>query len=148
MNILFICSGNTCRSPMAEVCALDMMRREGGFEHAAVASAGMAAHLGDMAMPGAQRAAAAHGLDLSHHRSQALTTDMMDASDFIYTMTHGQALQLKRILPQYEDKVQALCEDDVMDPYGQSDDVYNQTYQQIEAGIQAHLPQWKDKKGE
>lgn len=143
MNILFICSGNTCRSPMAEVCALDLLRHHEGYDQCAVASAGMAVHQGDMAMPGAQRAAQSHGLDLSSHRSHALTTTMMDAADKVYTMTSGQALQLARILPQYAEKIEPLCKEDVIDPYGQSDDVYNRTYEQIEAGIKEKMPQWK-----
>ena len=50
---------------------------------------------------------------------------------------------LMSILPQYAEKVEPLCKEDVIDPYGQSDDVYNRTYEQIEAGIKEKMPQWK-----
>lgn len=145
MNILFVCSGNTCRSPMAEVIALARMRAEGGFGASAVTSAGMAAYPGDGANPASMRVCAEHGLDLSAHRSKALTTDLIEASDHVYTMTQGQALQLKRILPQYADKVCAIVPDgDIADPYGQNDTVYARCYEQIDAAIAALIPQWKN----
>lgn len=60
-------------------------------------------------------------------------------------MTQGQALQLKRILPQYAAKVSPLIpDDDVKDPYGQNDTVYANCYDQIEQAITALVPQWKD----
>ena len=145
MNILFICSGNTCRSPMAEVIALSRLRADGGFHGAAVTSAGMAACPGDGAMPAAIRVSANHGLNLEGHRSKALTVELIEASDYVYTMTQGQALQLQRILPQYADKVHPLIADgDVKDPYGQSDAVYENCFQQIDAAIAALLPTWKN----
>ena len=145
MNLLFVCSGNTCRSPMAEVIALAQMRAAGGFGKSAVTSAGLAACPGAPANPASVRVCAEHGLDLTSHRSKSLTTDLIEASDHIYTMTQGQALQLKRILPQYAAKVSPLIpDDDVKDPYGQNDTVYANCYDQIEQAIEALVPQWKD----
>lgn len=145
MNLLFVCSGNTCRSPMAEVIALAQMRTAGGFGKSAVTSAGLAAYPGDSANPASVRVCAEHGLDLSNHRSKSLTTDLIEASDHIYTMTQSQALQLQRILPQYAAKVTPLIPDgDVKDPYGQNDTVYANCYNQIEQAIEALIPQWKD----
>ncbi len=145
MNLLFICSGNTCRSPMAEAIALARMREEGGFAAVGVTSAGMAACPGDPANPASVRVCAERGLDLSNHRSKSLTTDLLEASDHVYTMTQGQALQLQRIVPQYADKVSPILPDgDIADPYGQNDTVYERCYQQIDTAIKALIPQWKN----
>lgn len=145
MNLLFVCSGNTCRSPMAEVIALAQMRACGGFGKSAVTSAGLAACPGDPANPASVRVCADHNLDLSNHRSKSLTTDLIAASDHIYTMTQGQALQLQRILPQYADKVSPLIPDgDIKDPFGQNDAVYANCYEQIDKAIQALVSQWKE----
>lgn len=72
------------------------------------ASAGLAAFPGDGAKPEAVRVCSPHGLDLSEHRSQALTTDMVEAADHIYTMTLLQAAQLRAILPRQAAKIQPL----------------------------------------
>lgn len=58
--------------------------------------------------PEAVRVFSAHGLDLSEHRSQALTTDMVEAAEHIYTMTLLQAAQLRAILPCQAAKIQPL----------------------------------------
>lgn len=86
MELLFVCEANTCRSAMAEKIA-QALAVEAGLENVHARSAGMAAFPGDGAKPEAVRVCSAHGLDLSEHRSQALTTDMVEAADHIYTMT-------------------------------------------------------------
>ena len=92
--VLFVCTGNTCRSPMAEVIARRRLR-ERGWIHVEVASAGVAAWGGGPASGGAVRAAAAHGLDLSQHTSARLTSEAVESADLILTMS---AAHLERVV--------------------------------------------------
>ncbi len=84
--LLFVCTGNTCRSPMAEVIARRRVE-ELGWEHVEVRSAGVAAFDGSPASGGAVRAAARNGLDLGEHTSSLLTPELVDEADLILTMS-------------------------------------------------------------
>lgn len=86
--VLFVCSGNTCRSPLAERLA----RREAderGLDEVEVRSAGTFAGRGASASSGAVLAARRHGLDLSGHRSTPLSPDLVEWADVVLVMTHA-----------------------------------------------------------
>ena len=78
-HITFVCTGNTCRSPMAEVIAHRIIA-EKQISHVTVGSAGIAAWPGDPASDGAREAAKQMGLDLESHRSMPLTEEVVAAS--------------------------------------------------------------------
>ncbi|MDX1567505.1 MAG: low molecular weight protein arginine phosphatase [Longimicrobiales bacterium] len=92
--ILFVCTGNTCRSPMAEAIAREKLR-ERGWTHVEVASAGAAALTGVPASDGAVAAAEREGLDLSDHSSAQLTGERVEAADLVLVMTpaHARAVE-------------------------------------------------------
>ncbi len=129
--LLMVCTGNTCRSPMAEA----IMRRalqENGIQDVQVLSAGVAAFPGSIPSAEALRVMAEQGLDIGSHRSRPLDQAMMDEADLVLTMTQGQCRQVKNVYPAYQGKVatmhawatgQAL---DIDDPIGQSVAVYRQ----------------------
>lgn len=87
-NILFVCSGNTCRSPLAEAIAQRKLD-ERGWSHVRVDSAGTGATWGAPASDGALDAGAEIGLDLSGHRSQPLTSQLVEGADIILGMTQS-----------------------------------------------------------
>lgn len=84
--LLFVCTGNTCRSPMAEALARRHIR-ERGWEQVEVASAGAAAMHGSPASAGAVRVAAIRGLKLDSHGSRPLDNEMLQAADLVLVMS-------------------------------------------------------------
>lgn len=91
--ILFVCTGNTCRSPMAE--AIARARAEAlGWTHVEFASAGTGAMEGAPASGGALRVAAAHGLDLERHASRPLTPEEAGRADLILAMSPSHLMSV------------------------------------------------------
>ena len=86
MKLLLVCTGNICRSPMAEAIARRLLAAR-SRDDVTVASAGTAAWDGAPASEGAYLIALEHGLDLSAHRARQLTTDLVAASDLIFGMS-------------------------------------------------------------
>jgi protein-tyrosine-phosphatase len=84
--ILLVCSGNTCRSPMAEVLLRRALEAR-GWSPVDVRSAGVSAHPGAQATDAAVRTAERHGLDLTRHRSTPLDPPLIAWADLILTMT-------------------------------------------------------------
>lgn len=131
--VLFVCTGNTCRSPMA---AALFNQAAGGTGYRAE-SAGLAAYSGDPATDAAIRIMANLGNPgLISHRSRALTPWLVDQADWILTMTAAQALTLRQIFPGHAAKIRTLGEmtgqGQVSDPFGGDDDVYLATALQLQ----------------
>lgn len=110
MNILFVCTGNTCRSPLAEVLAASPDRE--------VRSRGLAAYEGDGASLYAIDAAAELGFDLSGHKARLVSEEDMLWADAVYGMTGGHAVLLKTFFPEHANKVKTLPGGDIHDPAG------------------------------
>jgi protein-tyrosine-phosphatase len=93
-NLLFVCTGNTCRSPMAEAVARHRIRQS-GWTHVEARSAGVAARPGLHASEGALLVSGEAGLSLAGHRSQPLTPDLVDWADLILAMgpAHLEAIE-------------------------------------------------------
>jgi protein-tyrosine phosphatase len=150
--IVFVCTGNTCRSPLAEaLCRLAIAARLGcapgeildrGY---VVASAGLAAGVGSPAAREAIEIAAARGGSLQQHASQRLSYELAATADWIVTMTDDHRQAILEMMPALAPRVRLLHSEgeDIDDPIGRGRDVYEQTAAEIER----HLARFLDEIG-
>jgi protein-tyrosine-phosphatase/phosphohistidine swiveling domain-containing protein len=140
--LMFVCTGNTCRSPMAERLAKDALARE-GLPHFEVLSRGLAvAESGEPISAHARAALRAVGSNGDGHFALALETSDAIWADVILTMTRAQADELLRRYPGAKGKVFTLGEysgvgGDIADPYGSDAGAYRATAAQISAAVDA-----------
>lgn len=143
--ILFVCTGNTCRSPMAEGLFRTMLCERLGVEADQlddrgfiVASAGIAAGYGMPASPESAELLADRGIDIGMHASQPLTERLLNQTDFVYTMTRGHRNAILAQRPDLADRVQVLAPDgsDVPDPIGGGMEEYRRCQHAIESYLE------------
>lgn len=135
MNILFVCTGNTCRSPMAEGILKNMLKaKDGKYE---VNSAGIYTHTGATITPEAQKQLKKRGIDMGARKSVQVSAELIDEADLIFAMTGNQRRLLVEAFPYSADKIHLLGDytnrgGDVADPYGGSDAAYDKSASEIE----------------
>jgi protein-tyrosine-phosphatase len=123
--ILFVCTGNTCRSAMAEAIFNSMAAKRSLPAHAS--SCGLAAFPGDAAAPEAVAAAAEFGADLAAHRARRLNPHILELADRVYCMTRAHLNLLKATYPEHSEKASLLDEADIPDPWGADAETYRRT---------------------
>src|SRR5690554_6769311 len=109
MNILFVCTGNTCRSSMAEGI-LKKYLKENSIENIYVSSAGISAFQGQKANEKAENVLRKKGIDISSHKSRQLTEEILKDSDLILTMTNAHKNIILQAIPNISNKVYTLKE--------------------------------------
>ena len=127
--VLFVCTGNTCRSPMAAALFYDMMVRERGEDNFAVSSAGLYAAEGAPISPHAAEALAGAGVKetaQNHyraHRARMVREELIDEADEVVAISGSHAMELLMRYPMHTAKITALPFD-IPDPFGGDIAVY------------------------
>ena len=135
--VLVVCTGNTCRSPMAEGWLKQKLAGKGWM----VESAGVAAWGGAPASPEAVEAMREIGVDLGAHRSQSISKSLVEGASYILAMTEGHRQEVVRLFPEAVEKT-FLVHDfglseprDVADPVGYPVEVYQHTRDELVQGL-------------
>lgn len=152
MNILFVCTGNTCRSAMAEAAARKLIAEQPDtYGDLQVASAGVMCAGPSPASPQAVVVAAENGCDLSQFQARQITEDLAAQADYIFVMTRSHKMMLDAAMPQYSDKVFLLNAyaagdpdaPEIPDPYGGSVEDYARCFAVLQESITAILEKIK-----
>ncbi|MFM2190344.1 MAG: low molecular weight protein-tyrosine-phosphatase [Arcticibacter sp.] len=153
MNILMVCLGNICRSPLAEGIMQQHLKSSGIQGH--VDSAGVLSfHEGDPPQPGSIRVASNHGLDISQQKSRPFVVDDFERFDLIFTMDRSvhEQISSKAKNPEYISKTHLLLDfagntelHDVPDPYRLSDEAFEHVYQLIDEACREIVSKLKPK---
>ncbi|HEV8002833.1 MAG TPA: Sua5/YciO/YrdC/YwlC family protein [Planctomycetaceae bacterium] len=145
---LFICTGNTCRSPLAEGLFRKMLadrlkcREDELADHGyMVVSAGITAEPGLPAAPESITVAARYGVDLRSHESQRVTQRLLEQADQIFTMTRGHRESILASFPHLGDRIELLARDgtEIPDPIGLGEEEYEQCRAAIDRNLKMIL---------
>jgi protein-tyrosine-phosphatase len=145
-NVLFVCTGNLCRSPLAAgILRIQLTKRR--TPHILVSSAGIMASEGREAEPLAVSIARHNGVDLSHHLSSMVTREMLESADLVLTMERMQLQYVRGMIPHQKDKVFLLkafgrrgVEGDVDDPMSRDVEAYEDCFATLHMEIARILP--------
>lgn len=140
MNILFVCTGNTCRSPLAEGLARRIAQRR-GLTDVTISSAGINAWENSPASDGSVLVGMERQVDLTSHRARVLTPEIVSEADLIFVMTPSHSEQVKQMGGR--GKVHVLDEygsgaagDGISDPYGGDLSAYRETADALELHLE------------
>ena len=129
MKILFVCTGNTCRSPMAEALMKSKCQDRNDIE---ISSCGLCAFSGDSASAESIDAMKSYNIDLSEHRARAFNIYMASEYDLFCVMTESHAQAISQLVPR--DKI-VILGGGIADPYGKSEEEYLLCAKQIDTAL-------------
>ena len=147
-NILFVCAGNICRSPMAE-WQLKALLREKPITGMQVGSAGLIALPGNSASFNAVRVAKENSISLVEHKARPITAELIDNADLVLVMESHQGHELIADHPQASEKILLLRyfarygsrERGISDPYGRNLEAYRFCFEDIKECVES-LHEW------
>jgi protein-tyrosine phosphatase len=153
--ILFVCTGNTCRSPMAEAIARKELDRR-GWNHVAVASAGVAAFPDEPASLHARLLARQRGTSLDEHRSRSIDEGALEGADWVLTMTPTHLERVMALNPpapvdllgSFDTSGQGGGVRAIPDPYGMDLAAYEATWDTLEPLVIQALERFSPRSGE
>lgn len=148
VRVLLLCTGNVCRSPMAEGILRHLVRREGHSGEFVVESAGTHAAPGAPVSASSVEVSGEHGIDIRGHVARPLGRRMVDRTDLILAMEPEHAEFLRMAYPEAGGKCFVLtsyCQPEgdplgVPDPIGLGIEAYRETYDRIDGALRAALP--------
>ena len=142
MKVLFVCTGNTCRSPMAEGY-FNFLCRQAGTDWLSAESAGIFAHDGSHPSPQAVETMKGIGIDISRHRSAALDASLVRNADRIVAMTGTHMAHAAALFPEAAEKITQLsrynkdnAQRDIADPFGGSLNTYQACFGEMRPPIE------------
>ena len=145
--IVFVCSGNTCRSPLALAAWRVLQSRGAAPQNIEATSAGTMAGGGGAAAKYSVALAREWGDDLSGHASQPLSDELLESADYFFVMSYDQAFALREYFQIPENKIHLLgafdgdADAEILDPFGGSREAYetcaNKIFRAVEGIAQA-----------
>jgi len=144
--VLFVCTGNICRSPMAEGLMAERLR-EDGRQGISVSSAGIFANPGSTPDPFAVQVAREAGVDISQHRARVVNKDNLGWADIVLVMESGQRTFISMAFPHQSTRVDLLgnfkrsqrAGGEIADPYGSSLEAHRLCFGEIREAVDGFI---------
>jgi protein-tyrosine-phosphatase len=140
--VLFVCTGNTCRSPTAEILLRDQLKKK-GVQNVEVFSRGIHAEVGEPLSGGAAQALEDAGIEPTLHHSARLSATDVKQADQIFVMTDGHLREVLAGFPEAKGKTWRLADHDIADPIGGSPSDYEKCRIEIQNALEGVLTREK-----
>lgn len=136
MRILFVCTANSCRSPMADLY-FNRLCRQAGRADLEAASAGIYAGDGFPISRQAAAVMAEYDIDASGFRSARFTPELARTFDLLLAMTESHRMAMREIAPSETSKIHLLSEKDIPDPFGGNVECYTRVFEAMKPALDA-----------